>query len=358
MMSIENWIRLAKIENPKKALALVEHFGGPDELFHASAKELMHVGDIHPRTVERIQQVAVEPVDKELASLEKVGGKIITYWDENYPANLRQIFDPPPVLFVLGELREEDRFAIAVVGTRRPTEYGHSMATKLSRDLARRGLTVVSGLARGIDTIAHTAAIQAGRTIAVLGSGIDVPYPYENRGLMKKISENGAIISEFAPGTQPESWRFPVRNRLVSGLALGVVVIESGVEGGAMITATLAADQGRDVWAVPGPTDSATSQGTHKLIKEGAKLIEHAEDVLEDLGIEAESTGRDRQGIPSNLTTEQKAILQVLNLHPKHVDEIIGECKLTAATANSALTILEMLGLIRRVPGNAYVRAV
>lgn len=359
-MSVENWIRLAKLESPKKAVTLVDYFGGPDEVFEARAAQLADVDGISIKTAERFLKMGSEPVDEALKALDKTSARVVTYRDGDYPANLRQIYDPPPVLFVRGEIREEDRFAVAIVGTRRPSEYGKSMCMKVSRDLAKRGLCIVSGAARGIDTVAHTGALQGGgRTIAVLGSGIDVPYPYENRGLLSKIAESGAVITEFVPGTQPDAWRFPVRNRLVSGLALGVLVVESRIAGGAMITASIAAEQGRDVYAVPGSTDNSASEGPHRLIREGAKLVERAEDILEELGIQVEEPDRrERPSIPDNLTPEQKAVLQVLSLHPKHVDEIITECNLSAAVANSTLTILEMLSLARRVPGNAYVRAV
>jgi DNA processing protein len=358
MQNIEDWIRLAKLESPKKAVALVDHFGSPEDALHASTEDLVSVDGITSKTAERIHNLASEPVEKELRVLEKLGAKVITYKDPDYPINLRQICDPPVVLFVRGEILEEDRFAIAVVGTRRPSEYGRAVATEISRDLAKRGLTIISGGARGIDTAAHTAALQTGRTIAVLGSGLDIPYPYENRGLLSRIAESGAVISEFVPGTKPDAWRFPVRNRLVSGLALGVLVVESRLSGGAMITATLAAEQGRDVWAVPGSTDNSASHGPHLLIKEGAKLVEKAEDILADLGIEVGEPSVSRKSIPSNLTAEQKAVLEALTLHPRHIDEITQECKLTPAVANSTLTLLEMLGLVRRVPGNCYVRAV
>jgi len=359
LSELESWIRLAKLESPRKAVALVDHFGSPEEVFQASAGELAGAAGTSLKTAERFRTVASEPVDGEVEALEKLGARIVTYRDAEYPANLRQIYDPPVVLFVRGELKEEDRFAVSVVGTRRPSEYGRSMALKISRGLAERGLCVVSGGALGIDTCAHMGALQGGgRTIAVLGSGLDVPYPYHNEKLFDKITENGAVISEFVPGTQPDAWRFPVRNRLISGLALGVLIVESRLTGGAMITATLAAEMGRDVWAIPGPTDNPPSEGPHVLIREGAKLIERAEDILEELGIEVESARRERPALPDNLTPEQKSIIQVLSLHPKHVDDIIGECKLSPAVASSTLTLLEMLGLVRRVPGNAYVRAV
>jgi len=358
MSDNRNWIRLAKLEFPKRASALVEHFGSPDAVFEATSREMMDVGGITAKAFEKIRAIAGQSVDDDLQALEQCHGRIVTYKDSDYPHNLRQTYDPPPVLFVRGDIREEDRLAVAIIGTRRASEYGRSMAMKISRDLAKRGICIVSGAARGIDTVAHTAAVQCGgRTLAVLGSGIDVPYPYENRGLLNKIAENGAVISEFAPGTRPDSWRFPIRNRLVSGLSLGVLVVESKITGGAMITATIAGEQGRDVWAIPGGTDSPTSEGPHRLIKEGAKLIERAEDIFDELGLEFESA-EDKHAAPLNLTPEQTAVLQTLNLHPKHVDEISQECAFSASITNSTLTILEMLSLILRVPGNAYVRAV
>lgn len=336
----------------------MEHFGGPNEVFQAEARDYAAVEGMSPKMAERILKLASDPVDDVIDALLKVDAGVVSYQDPDYPANLRQIYDPPVVLFVRGRLSDDDRFAIGVVGTRRPSEYGKSMAFKMGRELAGHGLCVVSGGARGIDTAAHTGALQAGRTIAVLGSGVDVPYPYENRGLLDKIAENGAVMSEFVPGTKPDSWRFPVRNRLISGLVLGLLVVESQVAGGAMITATLAAEQGRDVWALPGATDSANSQGPHSLIKDGAKLVERAEDILADLNIPVAESERKPVPVPADLTSEQTAIIKTLTLHPKPVDDIIAECGIPAALASSSLTLLEMKGLVRRVPGNAYVRSV
>ena len=333
----------------------MEHFGSPSAVFEAKPRELMAVEGTSQRLADKLREAASQSVDQEIEALDKTGARMITYRDPDYPSNLRQIYDPPIVLFIKGEFREEDRFAVGVVGTRRPSEYGKSIAFKISRDLAARGLCIVSGGARGIDTIAHTGALQAGRTIAVLGCGVDIPYPFENRGLLNKIAENGAVVSEYVPGTQPDAWRFPVRNRLISGLSLGILVVESRVIGGAMITAGVAAEQGRDVWAIPGATDNVTSEGPHSLIRDGAKLVEKAEDILEDLGLAVEESPQ-RPSVPDNLTPEQNTIIQALDLHPKHMDDIIIECSLTPAAAGSALTLLEMQGLVRRVPGNSYVR--
>ena len=360
MSDIEQWVRLARLElSAKKAVALVDYFGDPAEVFRAPVNELKTAGTIGDKTAERIRAAESASVDKEMAALEKIGARAVTIRDGEYPANLRQIYDPPPVLFVMGELREEDRFAVGIVGTRKPSEYGRSMAMKISRDLAARGLCVISGGARGIDTTVHTAAVATGRTIAILGSGLDVPYPYENRGLFKRIAESGAVMSEYVPGTKPDGYRFPARNRLICGMSLGVLVVESLVTGGAMITANLAGEQGRDIYAIPGATDNEMSEGPHRLIRDGAKLVERAEDILEELGVPTDhSDRRERPTIPDNITPEQKTVLQALSLHPKHVDDIIAECGLSASVANSTLTLLEMLGLVRRVPGNSYVRAV
>ena len=358
MPELESWIRLAKLESPKKAVALVDHFGGPDEVFRAKPAQFAYVEGMNPKTAERVRAAASEPVDAELEALERIGARVVTIRDPEYPASLRQIYDPPPVLFVRGEIREEDRFAVGVVGTRRPSEHGRMIAREISRDLAAQGICIVSGGAYGIDTEAHAGAVETGRTICVLGCGVDIAYPPHNAELFEKIAASGALVSEFVPGTQPDYWRFPVRNRLISGLSLGVLIVESRSKGGAMITATLAAEQGRDVWAVPGMTRSSTSEGPHTLIREGAKLVERAEDILMDLGVQIESKPYKRTEIPENLSPEQKSVIRALDLHPKHVDEIIAECGLTPAAASTALTLLEMQGLIRRVPGNAYVRSV
>ncbi len=358
MSAIENWIRLAKLESPKKAVALVEYFGSADEIFVAKPSQMMEVSGMTAKASEKLGALAMQPVDEEIAALDKADAHIVNWLDPGYPVNLRQIYDPPPVLFIKGDLRESDRQAVAVVGTRKPSEYGKSMAFKISRDLARMGCTVVSGGARGVDTAAHTGALQGGRTLVVLGCGIDIAYPYENRGLFMKAAESGAVISEFVPGIKPDAWRFPARNRLVSGLSLGVFVVESGASGGAMITAMVAGEQNREIWALPGTTDNPFSDGPHRLIKDGARLVDSAEDILTDIGVAGGPCEVGVAALPDNISPEQRIILELLTLHPKHMEEIIVECKLSSAAASSALTMLEMVGLVRRVPGNSYVRAV
>jgi DNA processing protein len=353
------WIRLARMESPRRATALVKCFGGPRQLFKASEDELVEKAGLKPDAAGKIRQAAKIPVDGYLRTLEKLGADVVTFNDPRYPQSLRNIYDPPAVLFVRGEIREEDRFAVGIIGTRLASEYGKATCIKICRSLAEHHLTIVSGGARGIDTSAHRGALLAGgRTIAVLGTGIDVPYPRENEKLLNEIAESGAVVSEFLPGAPPEAWRFPVRNRLVSGLSIGVLVVESKCTGGAMITANIAAEQGRDVWAVPGSAGNSTSEGPHQLIRDGAKLVERAEDILEELGISTEKKSAPREEMPCNLTPDQAAIIHALSLEPKPVDAIITECKLSPAIATSQLTMLEMLGLIRRVPGKAYIRSV
>jgi len=352
------WIRLARLESPRRAVALVKCFGSPQRLFSASESALIEKARLKPDAVKKIRQIATMPVDGYLRALDRLGADVIAFNNPRYPQNLINIYDPPAVLFVRGEIRRDDRFGVAVIGTRLASEYGKATCIKICRSLAEHRITIISGGARGIDTAAHRGALIAGgRTIAVLGTGLDVPYPKENSKLLDEISESGAVVSEFLPGTPPEGWRFPVRNRLVSGLSMGVLVVESRRTGGAMITANTAADQGRDVWAVPGSAGHPTSEGPHQLIRDGAKLVEKVEDILEELGINAKKTASYQEEAPLNLTPDQAIIIHSLSLDPKPVDTIIAECKLSPALATSQLTMLEMLGLIRRVPGGAYIRS-
>lgn len=356
------WLRLARLEiAPRKAYALLAHFADPTKIFEAPERELAHVPGLGAAVVEKLRRetASQDAVEKDLRVLERLNVSLLPISSPDYPHNLKQVFDPPVVLFVRGRLLESDRFAIAIVGSRRPSPYGAAMAEKLAGELAARRLTIVSGGARGIDTAAHKGAIAGGgRTIAVLGCGIDQNYPPENARLFQRIAETGAIITEFPPGSGPDAWRFPARNRLISGLSLGVVVAEGAEDSGALITAQYAADQGREVFAVPGHVDNPRSRGPHRLIKDGAKLVESAADVLEELGVEAEPAEKQQLAIPlDDLSPGEKKLVEMLSLQPKHVDEIIGESGLQASQVIGALTVLEMKGVVRRVPGNAYVRS-
>ncbi len=250
--------------------------------------------------------------------------------------------------------------AVAIVGSRRATVYGRAIAEKIAKGLSARGLAVVSGGARGVDTAAHRGALAAGgRTIAFLGCGVDVNYPAENKKLFEAISENGAVVSEFPFGSEPEPWRFPPRNRLISGLSLGVLVCQSPAASGALITAGYAAEQGKDVYAVPGNVDDERNRGCHKLIKDGARLVESVDDILEELGLDAseERSGRQLTLPAGPLNEQEQSILCLLSLDPMQVDKIISKTGLAAPMVSGTLTVLEMKGVAKRVPGNAYVRA-
>lgn len=281
--------------------ALVGRFGSPRAAWAAAAGNLAGIDNMGPeRAAELARRRAELNPEAELERLEKSGVGYVILEEPDYPRRLKEIFDPPPGLFYLGRLPDGDAPAVAIVGSRRPTSYGLAAAEKLGRDMARAGVTVVSGMARGIDTAAHLGVLgDGGATVAVLGCGVDVVYPRENKKVMEKIAVNGAVISEFPPGSAPEAWHFPVRNRIISGLVGALVVVEAAERSGALITADLALEQGREVLAVPGNITSPLSRGPNRLIKQGARLVEGPEDILEELGLgtlfnsrEAESADR------------------------------------------------------------------
>ena len=348
-------LRLAYLElPPRRRLSLLEHFENPADIFHASRTHLLRIEGMTEAAAARILN-APDLSAEQWQRWQNANARLLTWRDENYPPSLREIEDFPPLLFVRGSLQERDRFAIAIVGTRQPTPYGRTIAEKLGRELARYGLTIVSGGARGIDTAAHTGALRAdGRTIAVLGSGIDVAYPAESAGLFRKVAAQGAVLSEYPPGIQPDGWRFPARNRLVSALALGVLVVEAPYDSGALITANHALEQGKPVFAVPGNIDTGHSAGCHKLIKDGAMLVDSVEDIVRALGIAPEPPPMRAQ--PPSLTPLQEEVLRALSLTPKHVDMLADELRLPVAQLNAELLLLEMHHLVRRQPGNTYVR--
>jgi DNA processing protein len=279
---------------------------------------------------------------------------VLTLMDVAYPALLREIDQAPPVIYVKGSLSQADDFAVAMVGTRRVTAYGQQVARDTSTYLAGHGLTIVSGMARGVDALAHQHALQAGgRTIAVLGCGVDVVYPPEHRKLADAIAENGAIISDYPMGTQPEGINFPPRNRIISGLSLATIVVEAGERSGALITADFAVEQGRDVFAVPGNVFSPASRGTNRLIQKGAYAMVSPQDVLDVLDLTQVEDFKDaRQTLPAD-TTEAK-ILQVMDYEPIHVDEICHEVNLPVEKVSAALTMMELKGMVQHVGGMRY----
>jgi DNA processing protein len=360
MNEIVLWLQLCRAAlPPKRALTLLERFGSPEALFGASAQALCEAGPIPLPMAERLLAAGQSDCDAELAAIERLQVTVLTIRDARYPAALKEIYDPPPVLFCRGALQSSDSAAVAVVGTRRPSHYGRMVAERFGRELAEAGLTVVSGLALGIDSATHRGAVAAkGRTIAVLGSGVDVVYPWENRSLAEQVIANGALLSEAPIGSQPDAWRFPARNRIISGLSLGILVVEANETSGALITARFAADQNREVFAVPNTIDNVRGRGPHALIKDGAKLVETLEDILVELGIPSqEPTGDGQLAMPElTLSDEEQRALDLLSAQPRPIDDLIAESGLGAAQVSAALMMLEVKGLVRKVPGNSFVR--
>mgnify|MGYP001136376683 CR=1 FL=1 len=347
---------------PWRIKRLIEHFGEIENVFSASLNDLCKVEDIGEILAKRILSAPKEvDLDKELHLIEKYQVRIITWDSPDYPANLKTLPDPPAVIYLRGELKDEDIFAISIVGTRRATVYGKTVTEKLASGLAEARITVISGLARGIDTSAHQTAINAkGRTIAVLGNGLAVHYPPENRKLEEKIITSGALISEFPMTSSPDRANFPRRNRIIAGLSFGVVVIEADIKSGALITARLALEQGREVFAVPGNIFSACSRGTHMLIKQGAKLVEETEDIIEEI-IPLKERWQAQQKKPKpvadeNLTSEEKKIYTYLPSEPVSIDFLLERVSLPIGKISQLLLSLEMKGLIKPLAGKMYQR--
>ena len=370
MTSREAYIALNMIDGvgPVRVRALLERFGEPQAILSASRGELMRVDGVGEEVARCITSWRESiDLDAELARIEKSGVRVVMRDDAEYPKNLREIYDPPLVLYVKGALRENERMAIAIVGSRRTTLYGQEMSRKLAYQLARLGVTVVSGLARGIDTAAHKGALQAkGRTVAVIGCGIDVVYPPENKKLADEIVEKGgAVVTEFPFGVKPDRQNFPMRNRIISGWSLGVVVVEANLKSGALITAAQAAEQGRQVFAVPGRADSILSRGANKLIKDGAKLTEDVEDVLTEFEYllprkpESAEAAEPRNGgteAALKLSETEAKVMALIGQEEIAIDEIIRGSGLTSAAVSATLLGLEMKRIVKQLPGKLYVR--
>lgn len=358
------WLALNAAElPPRTALQLLDHFGSPNGVMSAGLSGIHAVCRLTAAEVARLAEARERDFSKDIETLRRLNARLVTIEDDEYPANLRQIYDLPPMLFVQGKFLPVDERAIAIVGTRRATPYGRLVTGTLARDLAARGVTVVSGMAVGADAAAHRGALSAGgRTIAVLACGIDVPYPRDTLELREQAVSRGAVISEFPLGTPARAGRFHIRNRLISGLALGVVVTEAPEQSGALITANLAANQGRQVFAVPGSVNSEFSRGTHALLRDGARLVESVEDILDevalpDLPVPAEAEpDREQQVADAGLTTDERNLLRALSLQQRHMDDIIEHSQLPSSRASAGLLMLELKGLVRRLPGNMYMR--
>lgn len=353
------WIGLSRVSGvgPVRIRSLLDHFGRVERVWEASADELIASGLDHKSVQALIETRDGLDLDDEWARLHDRGFSLVTWDDPQYPEHLREIPAAPPVLYLWGDLAPKDRWAVAVVGTRGMTAYGHAVAQEITFALASRGITIVSGLARGIDAVAHRSALDAGgRTLAVLGSGLDQMYPPEHRGLAERISSSGCVISDYPLGTQPESGNFPPRNRIISGLSRVVVVVEAGESSGALITASFAAEQGRDVFAVPGEIHSPKSRGTNRLIRDGAFPLLSADDVMEALNLElALHQEAVQRSLPANKTERQ--LLEAMSEDPVHIDALGAQVQLPASEVAAALALLELKGQVRQVGGMHYVLA-
>jgi DNA processing protein len=364
-MNVRDLLHLSSVPRigPLKIRSLVAHFGSPTEVLKATARDLIEVPGIDRKLATHIvhHKDGQRLADEQLKRLNRIGGRIVTLWDKGYPSLLKKIYDPPPFLFVLGTLTKQDDTALAIVGTRHPSPYGQHVAERLSRDLAKLGITTVSGLARGVDTFVHSSTIKAGgRTIAVIGSGLDVPYPPENKKLQERIAEKGAVVSEFLMGTKPDAPNFPRRNRIISGLSLGTIIVESAEDGGAMITASTALDQDREVFAIPGSITEKRSVGPHRLIKDGrAKLVTGIDDVLEELQpLRSLSHHKEHKPEPRvDLTLFEQRIYDVLHAEPIHIDTIAERANVSPTDALVNLLSLEFKGVVRQLPGKFFTRA-
>jgi DNA processing protein len=375
---IEKWLKLIRADNvgPTTFTRLTKHFGSPDRALGASVSELARVNGIGFKTAEQIAATRDKfDTCAELELADKLDIWIINLADERYPPVLKQIYDPPPVLYIKGSLTRTDNLCIAIVGSRRCSLYGQEQSSRFAHLLSSAGFTICSGMARGIDTAAHQGALSAnGRTIAVQGCGLaaDV-YPPENKKLFGLIAESGACISELPLCYEPLSENFPPRNRIIAGLSLGTIVVEAGLYSGALITARAALENNREVMAVPGKIDSPLSKGAHQLIKQGAKLLESVEDVMEALGYigeqlkshtsEAAEKASEKIETPLfnvsqlNLSEDEKTIYDYLSKEPLHVEQIIAGTNLAPGSINASLISLRLKGLIRQLPGSLFLRS-
>lgn len=373
--SLRPWFELRAVPGIGDATLcrLVQSFGSPEAVLAAPMDALLAVGRVNLMQAKAIREgpdrTTREAIDRELALIEHQHISVVTFLDAAYPPRLKAIADPPPLLYVSGSLSDADQAAVAVVGSRGVSPAGRVFTERLSRELALAGLTVVSGLARGVDAAAHRGALEAkGRTLAVLGCGIDRTYPPEHQALRKQIEAGGAVLTELPPGAYPHSYHFPRRNRIISGLCLGVVVTEAALQSGSLITARMAAEQGREVFAVPGPVQAENSRGVHGLIKQGAKLVETVDDILDELVPQLEPPLRERlehyragrsliaqPAVPA-LALEEASLYRLLSSEPVHIDELIVKTGLPAAQVTSLLLSLELKGAIRQLPGHACIK--
>jgi len=356
-------INMNSAVTPNRFHLLLNHFPTVEAIWEATRDELEEVPGFSDGVEGFCDDRDPEGLEEEMEKCEKLDLEVLTLDDSAYPDSLRAIDKPPPVLYVKGDYRADDQLGIAMVGTRKNTSYGKNIAQELAAQLAREGITVVSGMARGIDSFSHKSALGVdGRTVAVMGTGFGHTYPKGNASLMRKISENGAVLTEFPFDRGPERWTFPQRNRIISGLTRGTIVVEAPEESGALITAHDALSQGREVFAVPGDVRRPTMKGTHGLIKDGAKLVEDASDVLEEfkdiqaaLPFPEETEGGD-QDIKSQLNDKQEEVYSELDYEPIHFNDIVAQTDFPAARISHIMFQLEMEDLVEQLEGNKWVK--
>jgi DNA processing protein len=363
LKSAEPWLLLSTVPGVGqiRLSRLIQHFGSPEKVFKARDKDLLSLEGMNRKIIEGIKRGGNRKrVEEELARMQRYRISLVTNRETSYPENLRTFENSPPFLYVRGSLLPRDQNAIAIVGSRKATFYGKGIAEEFGFELAKRGVTIVSGMARGIDTAAHNGALKAqGRTLAILGCGVDMVYPPENRGLRDRIIESGAVLSEFHLGTQPIAGNFPQRNRIISGLSLGVICVEASDDSGVFSTVQWAADQGREVFAVPGDVKRKSSLGTNRLIRDGVKMVTGIEDILEELHFPSEPDGR--SGVPSEsslkLSDKEKAVYDQLSGIPIHIDEISEKITLSTPETLFLLLSLELKGVVRQMPGKTFTRS-
>jgi DNA processing protein len=358
-----DWVALSLVAGlgPAGSRRLLDHFGLPEAVLAATPNQLRQVAGVHPRQLANLGdgQALRRRGEQELQALTALGGSAVAYDDPAYPPLLRQLSDPPLVLYLLGSKSLPQEPGVAVVGSRAATSYGRRVAFSLGRGLAGAGVTVASGLALGIDAEAHAGALSvAGGTVAVLGCGLDVVYPAANRALYRKIAEGGTLLSEYPLGTSPENFRFPARNRIIAGLSRGVVVVEATRKSGSLITAQIALDIGREVFAVPGQVDSCKSEGTHWLLQQGAKLVQDVSDIVAEISPGRSFAASTRPVRPVALDPAAAALLGLLEPYPQPREELLAKAALAPARMSELLLLLELEGLVTVLPGDRVQKIV
>ena len=372
--SLQAWLELLAVKGlgPVTYTRLINRFGSPESIRASDVSMLVAEGEISPSLAKALHQPlsseAKDHITKELDAVQAGRFSILTLADAQYPPRLKTITDPPPVLWCTGQLQDCDHYALAVVGSRKGSHLGRTFTRQLSGDLAALGFTIVSGLARGIDAAAHEGALSSsGRTLAVLGCGIDQLYPPEHGPLRQRIEQHGAVLSEFPMGTLPHSYHFPQRNRVISGLSLGVIVTEATSRSGSLITARMALEQNREIFAVPGNVTNSLTRGPHRLIKDGAKLVENPIDIVEEILPMLEPSFRDRlekqplilqsQSSSPALGPEEQRLFDCISFEPVSLDDLISQGSYAPSEVMSILLSLEIKGLIKQIPGLQYLRA-